>query len=259
MTMLQRALQLIERNIPVFPCRLDNKRPFTFRGFLDASTDPGIVRAWWTMRPGALIGVPTGVKFVVIDTDEKHEDARLWVEQANLPITRTHRTRSGGRHFLFKPHPDVGCTQSLIAPGVDTRGHGGYIIWWPACGFEVLHPNILAEVPQWIVDILRSRQKPSPAAIPNDDPFSAYGRSLASNGSGAQSNDYAGIISTVANAQEGTRNALTFWGACRMAELVKDGVLSRDHAFNLVVEAACHSGLPHSEAMRTVQSAFERI
>ena len=116
-----------------------------------------------------------------------------------------------------------------------------------------MHPNILADVPEWIVEILRSTHSPSEARIAHDDPFIAYGRSISHEASvgGTQSTDYSRIIRAIANAQEGTRNHITFWGACRMAELVKNGALSRDHAFNLVVEAACYSGLPRSEAMRT--------
>ena len=67
------SLKLARRGIPVFPCGPD-KRPLTPNGFKDASTDPDLVHEWWAEHPDALIGVPTGEKFVVVDVDLQHAD-----------------------------------------------------------------------------------------------------------------------------------------------------------------------------------------
>ena len=114
------ALKLARKGIPVFPCDED-KRPLTRTA---SRTPPAIPTHPWVVDrwPDALIGVPTGDKFVVVDVDLQHADAQQWYGRANLPITRKHATRSGGRHLLFKPHEAVRCTAGKIWPHVDTRG-----------------------------------------------------------------------------------------------------------------------------------------
>ena len=136
---LDHALRLAQKGNAVFPCDND-KRPFTAHGFKDASTDPDVIRRWWTRWPDALIGVPTGIKFCVVDVDLQHAEAQEWYGKANLPVTRTHVTRSGGRHLLFGHMMSSRCSASKIWKHVDTRGLGGYIIWWPAKGLRCCTP-----------------------------------------------------------------------------------------------------------------------
>jgi hypothetical protein len=72
------ALTLAASGLPVFPCRVHNKRPLVAHGFKDASTDGAVIRAWWRRWPIALIGAPTGIKFVVVDIDLQHPEAQQW-------------------------------------------------------------------------------------------------------------------------------------------------------------------------------------
>ena len=164
-----------------------------------------------------------------------------------LPLTRTHATRSGGKHLLFKPHDNVKCTAGKIAPHVDTRGHGGYVIWWAARGLEVLHADVLAPVPAWLLEALDNRPKVVEAYRPH--------RSLRTPEKLQRQAE--GILRSVGGAHEGNRNHLCFWGASRFAEMVAEGLISRGFAMDLVVEAANRAGLPRSEARRTVESAFK--
>jgi hypothetical protein len=235
------ALALARQGVPVFPCRVSNKAPLTRNGFHDASIDPQIICGWWARWPDALIGVPTGMRFVVVDCDLQHASAREWLAIADLPETRTHHTRSGGRHFLFQPHPLVRCTAGRIWPHVDTRGFRGYIIWWASTGLPVEHPELLAPVPD---EIIAALNPPQPKNIDHGRGFKPTAGKIA------------GILRRIARAPEGQRNSLTFWGASRLAELVAAGALSDADAIALIVEAASRNGLPHAEAHRTALSAL---
>ena len=222
------ALDLAKR-LPVFPCDND-KRPFTAHGFKDASTDSDVIRRWWTRWPDALIGVPTGIKFCVVDVDLQHSEAQEWYGQANLPLTRTHVTRSGGRHLLFWPHDEFTLQrfQDLEARRYARARRLHHLV--AGEGLEVLHAGTVAEVPDWIIAKLNPPPPPPPR--------------LAHRPRCAGRHKVDGSFRTVVTAGEGERNHVTFWASCRFAELVDQGMVGRDDAIALVMEAAARAGLP---------------
>jgi Bifunctional DNA primase/polymerase, N-terminal len=245
---LAEALKLVRRDISIFPCRPDNKRPYTLRGFKDAVDDPATIAAWWRQWPDALVGVPTGHKFVVLDLDLQHSEAQAWYARANLPLTRTHVTRSGGRHLFFKPREDFKCSAGKIEHGVDTRGIGGYVIWWPAHGFDVLHGGALAEVPEWV---MRKLNPPLKQDVSENE--TECFRPLRSD------KDLEPLIQVILQAREGQRNSATFWAACRLAEHVRTGQVSQGDMVGIVVEAASRTGLPRAEAKAIANSALRTV
>jgi len=202
------------------------------------------VHLWWTEHPDALIGVPTGQKFVVLDLDLQHADAQQWLEdnRHRLPLTRTHRTRSGGMHWLFAPNDKVRCSASKIAPHIDSRGHGGFLIWWPAHGYEVLHGGVLAPVPEWIVEAL------NPKVVPITTRISAAHRpSVAA---------LRGALNVLAGARVGERNHALFWVSCRIGEALRAGVITEPEATDLLLSIGRQIGLLDREILRTARSGF---
>jgi Bifunctional DNA primase/polymerase, N-terminal len=240
---LAHAFALIDRKIPVFPCGED-KKPLTPHGFKDASTSLETLRTWWSRWPDALVGVPTGIKFVVIDVDLQHADALQWLEdnRHRLPITRTHSTRSGGKHFLFVPNDKVKCSAGKLGPHIDTRGTGGYIIWWPACDLTVLHGAVLAEVPGWIIEALNPKRVPIPSPGTSHAPSTASVR---------------GALRVLADAREGERNRALFWVSCRMGEAMRAGTINENEAIGLLLSVGRTIGLADREILRTARSGFQ--
>jgi hypothetical protein len=245
-TSLDWALYLARNNIPVFPCSPD-KTPRTAHGFKDASSDERQIRRWFGPCPDALIGVPTGVKFDVLDLDLQHAEARAWLADHQLPDTRTHLTRSGGQHLLFKPTSGLSNSIGKPARGIDIRAAGGYVIWWPAHGFEVEHPDKLAEMPGWIIEAVRPPAgthgtRSFPLYIPHDVDARIDG-----------------LLGVVVTAPNGRRSSTLYWAARRMVEMVADGQVDEAYAKDLLLEAGVASGHPPNRCISTVNSAFKNL
>lgn len=164
------ALPLAAGGWPVFPLGLD-KKPRTMHGFKDATKDAAQIAAWSAQWPDALVGVPTGkVSGVfVLDVDVKNGKdgfSTLSTRGWNLPATRTHKTRNGGgAHYLFRAPSDnlLKNSASKLGAGLDTRGDGGYIVWWPAHGGSVENDDVFADVPRCLLDALQEPAHRIPA------------------------------------------------------------------------------------------------
>ena len=144
-TLLQAALRYAELGYPVFPCVPGGKAPATPHGFLDATTDADQITAWWTARPDANIGMPTaGLLVVDVDGADNPWPGDDLDGLGECPVSLTPR---GGRHYIFRQPAGKAwsSTAGRLAPKVDTRANGGYI---------VLPPSVVGGKPyQWIKPI----------------------------------------------------------------------------------------------------------
>lgn len=137
-------------------------------GLKSATTDPGIIQVWWSLWPDANIGITTGAgsDFWALDIDPRHGGdlslEQLIAQHGTLPETIEASTGSGGSHLLFS-RPAVGIrNRASFAPGLDTRGDGGYIVVAPslhASGQRYqwrVSPDDapLADAPQWLLDLV---------------------------------------------------------------------------------------------------------
>lgn len=172
---LAAALKYAERGIPVLPVDV-NKRPIGLlapHGSTDASTNARALRNWWTLKPDALVAVATGKRsgLVVIDVDPRHggadgiEDATSRLGQ--LPPTVRVTTPSGGWHYWLR-HPEgeeVRNSAGTLAPGVDVRGAGGFVVAPPSrCpkgAWRWSSGTGLAEMPDEWADAMRAKDTPN--------------------------------------------------------------------------------------------------
>jgi hypothetical protein len=239
------ALKLARAGVPVFPVS-DDKRPLikVGRGFEYASTDPDVILGWWSHWPNALVGARTGIKFVVLDVDlAKHPEAAVWYGKANLPITRTHVSRSASKHLLFQPAERFRNTTSKICRGIDTKGANGCITWWPASGFDVLYSDELAPVPAFILRALeREPLKIAATTAAHSPPSCASIR---------------GALGVLASSKEGERNGALFWTACRLGEAVRAGTISEGEAMTMLRSVGRQVGLLDHEILPTARSGIQ--
>lgn len=173
------SILAVAKRVPIFPClRHDEvaqingkekifkaKSPHVEGGFHAATQDPQQIIDWWNRWPDALVGVPMGAPtgFVAIDYDiaKKTTATDDWISthSTSLTRTRTHGTMRGGRHWIFKiPEGRRYRTGTCIKlggierPGLDLRGEGGYVIWWPLHGGAVGDVREPIEVPAGLLD-----------------------------------------------------------------------------------------------------------
>jgi hypothetical protein len=250
--LMQLALNIAKNcRWPVFPCG-DDKAPCISKregrnGFHDATTDPAQIVRLFSHSRAALIGIPTGEisGTDVLDIDVKHEIAAKWwtVASKRAPSTRTYQTRSGGLHVYFQHAPGICNTQSKLAHGVDSRGDGGYAIFWYSSGFECVDHSPPAPWPTWLRDCLLWRP---PKGVPPPNVTSPKHADKA----------IEGVLRHISTAREGERNAVLFWGACRLRDRVEAGQIGQGEAKTLLVNSARSIGLQDVEAQRTVSSAW---
>ncbi|MCH7662900.1 MAG: bifunctional DNA primase/polymerase, partial [Chloroflexi bacterium] len=140
---LAAALEYAARGWHVFPCRVD-KRPYTRRGFKQASAKPKHIRKWWRRWPKASIGVACGAsRLVVIDCDVKAVDgtANYTALGYESEAAWHSATPSGGIHYVFADTSRglIRNSAGKLAAGVDVRAAGGYFIAPPSPGYRRLN------------------------------------------------------------------------------------------------------------------------
>jgi len=178
---LEAALALANVGFAVFPCN-DQKKPTCSHGFKDAVCDTDAVRKVWQAHPGVLVGLATGEvnSVAVLDLDlTRHREAVGWLQRhgPKLPQTFAYQTRGGGQHRWFRHRPGLGCSQGKgKTRGVDVRADGGYVVYWPAHGGQVLHDESLADWPAFLDDALAIRPGKTTAAPPAPDSLKAIGK-----------------------------------------------------------------------------------
>lgn len=245
-------------------------------GFHDATTDPDVIRDWWTQHPTAAIGARTGIAFDVLDVD--HEGFGEGV--ADLPDCETNGgpiVQSGGGkwHLYFAP---TGLGRMIrFSRWCDWLGTDGYVIvppsghkdggnysWFAPFDLELHAPP---------AELLAALRRPvAPVPFGTGASFDPPGQidPPVSNETGARPRidsptrarsgySAAGLIGQVAAAIEGERNATLVWAAHRVGLDVRSGRATRsegDQACQALEGVALLVGLTEAETRKTITSGY---
>lgn len=164
--LLAAALRYAELGYRVFPCAPGRKTPLTRAGFHDATTDSASITQWWQRWPHANVAIATE-GLLVVDVDGAgnpwlaDEPERL-LELAQGAVAVTPR---GGHHYVFglPEGMTVRSQTGKLAPKVDIRAHGAYILVAPSVvgskayrwvqGLELEEPcQRLPRPPDWLLE-----------------------------------------------------------------------------------------------------------
>jgi putative DNA primase/helicase len=192
------ALMWAARGVPIMPlytpdergicdcrdgakCKSPGKHPRTYTGLKEATTDSKTILKWFRQTPdanvGGLTGEASGVLVVDIDpksggdlslTDLTEAYGDEWLDTLKV------RTGSGGFHFFFE-YPkglDLRNTAGKIAPGIDTRANGGYVVL-PSSKhvsgnlYELIDDARPRPLPAWLLERLTATKTQPPSKIIN--------------------------------------------------------------------------------------------
>ena len=250
------------------PCRGACGRPG--HGVHDASAAPEAIRALFAAAPWASgYGIACGCAphhLIGVDLDLKREPrvdgaaalallARRYAFA--VPRTVTVLTPGGGRHLWLCGPPGLAVANSVgrIAPGIDIRGTGGYLVgpgsatsrgrYRLAPGSPAWRP---APAPSALLGLLRPPARTTQDRTPPDR--TPPDRSTPRPSAGGTAGRDAALVRFVRESQEGRRNDRLFWAACRAYETG-----AGDELAPALIEAALHTGLTRREAEATVASA----
>jgi hypothetical protein len=160
----------MRRGWSIIPIRSGDKRPLVrWEEFQHRRAAEEEARGWFRTRQDAGVGIVTGAVsgLVVIDVDVRHGgDAglkELECEHGQLPSTVECRTGGGGRHLYFA-HPGGLIRNKVgLAPGVDLRADGGYVVAPPSVHSSGVRytwvegrdpgSTAIAPLPDWVLQL----------------------------------------------------------------------------------------------------------
>jgi hypothetical protein len=146
-------------------CDAAGKHPIPTRWQNTISSPLAVAHLW---PPGTRrgIGLATGRRsgVLAVDVDPRHGGAdsltELEQQHGELPETWRSRTGGGGEHILLAANQEIRNSAGRLAPGLDIRGDGGFIVLPPSehvsgQQYEWIHtPASLAAAPDWLLDQL---------------------------------------------------------------------------------------------------------
>ncbi|MDX3753995.1 bifunctional DNA primase/polymerase [Streptomyces sp. AK02-04a] len=236
-------------------------------GIHDASNDPDRIRTMFeAARHATGYGIACGraPHFLIgldLDRDREKDVDGVWelrrlCARKGIAVPRTViiRTPRGGYHAWWTGPSDVKVPNRAgqLAPGIDVRGAGGYLVGPGSRGARGLYtlasdPDdvTVRPIPDPLLQLMTAdKERPRRTATsPANTWLMGGGRALV------------GLVKHVLDSAEGQRNNRLFWAACKAFEHAAAGHLNADAAEDALMQAAVEVGLPDKEAEATLKSA----
>jgi hypothetical protein len=240
------------------------------------------VAVWNDSRPlniGLVTGRPSGVW--CLDFDPAHvgntpgaiATTDLIAQLLAEGYEPAQRTGGGGDHWLFTLPEDFEITNSRgrLPRGLDVRGDGGMIVLAPSVSSKGPYVDTGMSVhvpPDWLLDYLKPIERERPTDLVTAPEARPQGAALdADRGHRYAAGAVRDILTQLAAAQEGERDAKAFEAACQLHELINapwSGLheLTALHQYLAACEVISAAGLTpftHAEAEKCWLNGQQRV
>lgn len=277
--------------IPIPARRLTKHPAVAWADRQERMPTPDEVEAWIRTYGSENIGFLTGPGSGVIVIDFDTRDALASAMVRGMPDTPRVRT-SRGAHVYFR-HPGYKVpTKASIAPGIDVRGNGGFVMAPPSLhcdtkarparetGFVYAWERTpddvpFADAPAWMLEMLSATMRadamrdeaqrdeaPEPSLPVSERPIrkpertpSHLARKRMEAAARAAMDDEESRVSA---ATEGTRDHSIFTAAANMGEFIPGGWISEREVRARLEAAARLTGQPPDEVRRAINSGLKR-
>ena len=131
--MLDKALKYHHEGYPVIPVNKDKQSLVKWEPYQRERPSEDLIKEWFGRFKNANIALITGQlsNLLVIDTDTPQAMQEVQDYIPDSIVTPIQTTPHGGKHFFFQ-HTEGFSNRARIAPGIDIRTQGGYIVVDPS-------------------------------------------------------------------------------------------------------------------------------
>jgi Bifunctional DNA primase/polymerase, N-terminal/AAA domain len=199
------ALRHAAVGLPVLPVKVFQdtkgrwKKKPEIRGWQErASTEPDVIRQWWSEFPHAIPGIELGRSGLLVIDADRHEaesdgvSAFAGLRSNNgddLPHPQTYTAGAGEHHYYRQPAGQhLGNGEGNLPQGINVRGSGGFVVapgsvrtdgavWEtvPAAPelTNAFREGSIPELPNWLIRILGPDHRPS-SPLTGQQPTSSH-------------------------------------------------------------------------------------